>query len=161
MRAPAGGPTRTALIVWAVHRRLLTIVPDGLMGVVNPCRRCAARGGDARGRAHSPPAAGGGPPFQVPSATRRPPTRWSFRLVPNNPPPSSSELLGVVGEITFFAREGDDEKALELLRRDLPRAFYPAVEAAPYPGRSKGFGAALVRASAPLGEPIAKRPVYS
>jgi len=41
-----------------------------------------------------------------------------------------------------------------------PESFRPS-RAAPYPRRSKGFCAALVRASAPLEEPIAKRPVPS
>jgi FlaA1/EpsC-like NDP-sugar epimerase len=53
-----------------------------------------------------------------------------FRLVPKNPPPPS-DLLEVVGEMTFFAREGDDEKALGLLRRAVPN--YPAIESGTLP----------------------------
>ena len=52
-----------------------------------------------------------------------------FRLVPKNPP--SSDLLEVVEEMTYFAREGDDEKALGLLRRAVPN--YPVVESGAFP----------------------------
>jgi FlaA1/EpsC-like NDP-sugar epimerase len=52
-----------------------------------------------------------------------------FRLVPKNPP--SSGLLEAVGEMTFFAHEGDDEKTLNLLRRAVPN--YPAVESGTLP----------------------------
>jgi UDP-N-acetylglucosamine 4,6-dehydratase len=52
-----------------------------------------------------------------------------FRLVPKNPP--SSDLLELVGEMTFFAREGDDEKTLSLLRRAVPN--YPPVESGTLP----------------------------
>ncbi len=52
-----------------------------------------------------------------------------FSLVPKNPP--SSELLAVVEEMTYFAREGDDEKALGLLRRAVPN--YPVVESGAFP----------------------------
>jgi FlaA1/EpsC-like NDP-sugar epimerase len=52
-----------------------------------------------------------------------------FRLVPKNPP--SSGLLEAVGEMTFFAHEGDDEKTLNLLRRAVPH--YPAVESGTLP----------------------------
>ncbi len=72
-------------------------------------------------------------------------------------PPPSSDLLELVEEMTFFARE----KALGLLRRAVPRAFPAVLRVAPYPRYSKSFYAALVRPSAPLGEPIAKRPVSS
>ena len=51
-----------------------------------------------------------------------------FRLVPRSPP---SDLLEVLEEMTFFAREGDDEKALDLLRRAIPN--YPAVESGTLP----------------------------
>lgn len=47
-----------------------------------------------------------------------------FRLVPKEPP--SSDLLEVVEEITYFARQGDDENVLKLLRRVVPN--YPIVE---------------------------------
>jgi hypothetical protein len=92
--------------------------------------------------------------FRAPRDDR--PTRWALKLLPGTSPPSS-DLLELVGEMTFFARE----KALELLRRAVPRALPGPSRAAPYPRRSKGFCAALVRPSAPLGEPIAKRPVSS
>ena len=52
-----------------------------------------------------------------------------FRLVPKNPP--SSDLLEVVEEMTYFARDGDDEKALGLLRRAVPN--YPVVESGALP----------------------------
>jgi len=52
-----------------------------------------------------------------------------FRLVPKNPP--SSDLLEVVEEMAYFAREGDDEKALGLLRRAVPN--YPVVESGAFP----------------------------
>jgi FlaA1/EpsC-like NDP-sugar epimerase len=41
-----------------------------------------------------------------------------FRLLPKGPRPS--DLLEIAEEMTFLAREGDDEKTLELLRRVLP-----------------------------------------
>ncbi|MDX6380169.1 MAG: hypothetical protein QOI57_1193, partial [Rubrobacteraceae bacterium] len=41
-----------------------------------------------------------------------------FRLLSKNPRPS--DLLEIAEEMTFLAREGDDEKTLELLRRVLP-----------------------------------------
>ena len=41
-----------------------------------------------------------------------------FRLIPKNPP--SADLLEVAEEMAFFAREGDDDKALKLLRRNVP-----------------------------------------
>jgi O-antigen biosynthesis protein WbqV len=47
-----------------------------------------------------------------------------FRLLPKNPRPS--DLLEIAEEMTFLAREGDDEKTLELLRRVLPN--YTVVE---------------------------------
>ncbi|MBA4115461.1 MAG: polysaccharide biosynthesis protein [Rubrobacter sp.] len=53
-----------------------------------------------------------------------------FRLLPKNPPPSG--LLDTAEEMTFLAREGDDEKTLELLRRAVPN--YPIVESAAPPG---------------------------
>jgi hypothetical protein len=52
-----------------------------------------------------------------------------FRLVPKNPP--ASDVLEIVGEMTFFAREGDDEKTLNLLRRAVPN--YPPVESGTLP----------------------------
>ncbi len=52
-----------------------------------------------------------------------------FRLIPKYPP--SSELLEVAEEMTFFARAGDDEKVLELLRRAVPN--YPVVESGTIP----------------------------
>jgi hypothetical protein len=52
-----------------------------------------------------------------------------FRLIPKNSP--SFDLLEVVGDMTFFAREGDDEKALSLLRRTIPN--YPAIESGTLP----------------------------
>jgi FlaA1/EpsC-like NDP-sugar epimerase len=53
-----------------------------------------------------------------------------FRLLPKNPPPS--DLLDTAEEMTFLAREGDDEKTLELLRRVVPN--YPVVESGAAPG---------------------------
>jgi len=47
-----------------------------------------------------------------------------FRLIPKDP--ASSDPLEAAEEMTFFAREGEDEKALELLRRTVPN--YPVVE---------------------------------
>ena len=47
-----------------------------------------------------------------------------FRLVPKNPP--SSDLLEVAEEITYFARAGDEEKVLGLLRSSVPN--YRALE---------------------------------
>jgi O-antigen biosynthesis protein WbqV len=52
-----------------------------------------------------------------------------FRLVPKSPP--SSDLLEAMGEMIFFAQEGDDEKALDLLRRAVPN--YPTVESGTLP----------------------------
>jgi FlaA1/EpsC-like NDP-sugar epimerase len=52
-----------------------------------------------------------------------------FRLVPKNPP--SSDLLEDAEEMTFFAREGDDEKALKLLQHAVPN--YPAIESGATP----------------------------
>ena len=52
-----------------------------------------------------------------------------FRLIPKHP--HSSELLEVAEEMTFFARAGDDEKVLELLRRAVPN--YPVVESSTMP----------------------------
>jgi FlaA1/EpsC-like NDP-sugar epimerase len=52
-----------------------------------------------------------------------------FRLIPKHP--HSSELLEVAEEMTFFARAGDDEKVLELLRRAVPN--YPVVESGTIP----------------------------
>lgn len=52
-----------------------------------------------------------------------------FRLVPKNPP--SSDLLEVAEEMAYLAREGDDEKALKLLRRAVPN--YPVVESGALP----------------------------
>jgi len=52
-----------------------------------------------------------------------------FRLVPKNPP--SSDLLEASEEMTFFAREGDDEKAFKLLRHAVPN--YPAIESGAMP----------------------------
>ena len=52
-----------------------------------------------------------------------------FRLIPKNPP--SSDLLEVAEEMALFAREGEDEKALELLRRNVPN--YPVVESGTMP----------------------------
>lgn len=53
-----------------------------------------------------------------------------FRLVPKHPP--SSDLLGVAEEMAYLAREGDDEKALKLLRSAVPN--YPVVESGTLPG---------------------------
>ncbi len=63
---------------------------------------------------------------------RRAPTDHAmvFRLLPKNPPPS--DLLDAAEEMTFLARDGDDEKTLELLRRAVPN--YPVVESAAPPG---------------------------
>ena len=47
-----------------------------------------------------------------------------FRLIPKDP--ASSEILEVAEEMSFFARAGDDEKTLELLRRVVPN--YSVVE---------------------------------
>jgi FlaA1/EpsC-like NDP-sugar epimerase len=52
-----------------------------------------------------------------------------FRLLPKNPPPS--DLLEIAEEMTFIAREGDEEKALDLLRRTVPN--YPVVESGATP----------------------------
>jgi FlaA1/EpsC-like NDP-sugar epimerase len=52
-----------------------------------------------------------------------------FRLIPKDP--ASSDLLEAAEEMTFFAREGEDEKALELLRRTVPN--YPVVESGATP----------------------------
>jgi FlaA1/EpsC-like NDP-sugar epimerase len=52
-----------------------------------------------------------------------------FRLIPKDPP--SPDLLEVAEEMTFFARAGDDEKVLELLRRAVPN--YPIVESGTTP----------------------------
>jgi FlaA1/EpsC-like NDP-sugar epimerase len=52
-----------------------------------------------------------------------------FRLIPKEP--ASSELLEVAEEMTLFAHAGDDEKALELLRRAVPN--YPVVESGATP----------------------------
>jgi FlaA1/EpsC-like NDP-sugar epimerase len=52
-----------------------------------------------------------------------------FRLLPKSPP--SSGLLEVIGEMTFLAHEGDDEKTLDLLRRAVPN--YPTVESGTLP----------------------------
>ena len=67
-----------------------------------------------------------------------------FRLIPKDL--ASLDLLEAAEEMTFFACEGKDEKALELLRRTVPN--YPVVEsggAAPYPRRSKASTAARRR----------------
>ncbi len=65
---------------------------------------------------------------------RRAPTDHAmvFRLLPKNPP--ASDLLDTAEEMTFLAREGDDEKTLELLRRAVPN--YLVVESAAPPGMS-------------------------
>ncbi|MDQ3911985.1 MAG: polysaccharide biosynthesis protein [Actinomycetota bacterium] len=47
-----------------------------------------------------------------------------FRLIPKNPP--SRTLLEVVEEMTIFAREGDDEKIVDLLRGVVPN--YQTIE---------------------------------
>ena len=52
-----------------------------------------------------------------------------FRLIPKDP--SSPDILEVAEEMTFFAREGDDEKVLKLLRHTVPN--YPAVESGTMP----------------------------
>jgi FlaA1/EpsC-like NDP-sugar epimerase len=52
-----------------------------------------------------------------------------FRLLSKDPP--SSDLLEVAEEISFFARAGDDEKVLNLLRRSVPN--YPVVESGSIP----------------------------
>ncbi|MDQ3922462.1 MAG: polysaccharide biosynthesis protein [Actinomycetota bacterium] len=52
-----------------------------------------------------------------------------FRLVPKNPP--SADLLEAAEEMTFFARQGDDEKVLKLLRHAVPN--YPAIESGAMP----------------------------
>jgi FlaA1/EpsC-like NDP-sugar epimerase len=52
-----------------------------------------------------------------------------FRLLSRDPP--SSDLLEVAEEISFFARAGDDEKVLNLLRRSVPN--YPVVESGSMP----------------------------
>lgn len=52
-----------------------------------------------------------------------------FRLLPKNPPPS--DLLETAEEMTFLAREGGDEKTLDLLRRAVPN--YPVVESGAAP----------------------------
>jgi FlaA1/EpsC-like NDP-sugar epimerase len=52
-----------------------------------------------------------------------------FRLLPTNP--RAPDLLEMAEELTFFARESDDEKTLELLRRALPN--YPVVESSATP----------------------------
>ena len=52
-----------------------------------------------------------------------------FRLLSKDPP--SSDLLEVAEEISFFARAGDDEKVLGLLRRSVPN--YPVVESGSIP----------------------------
>jgi len=53
-----------------------------------------------------------------------------FRLLPKNPPPL--ELLDAAEEMAISAREGDDEKTLELLRCAVPN--YPIVESGAAPG---------------------------
>src|SRR5215204_5068621 len=52
-----------------------------------------------------------------------------FRLIPKDP--ASSDPLEAAEEMTFFAREGEDEKALELLRHTVPN--YPVVESGATP----------------------------
>src|SRR5919206_1838857 len=52
-----------------------------------------------------------------------------FRLLSKDPP--SSDLLEVAEEISFFARAGDDEKVLNLIRRSVPN--YPVVESGSIP----------------------------
>jgi FlaA1/EpsC-like NDP-sugar epimerase len=52
-----------------------------------------------------------------------------FRLIPRRPP--SSDLLKGAEEMTYYAREGDDERALELLRSAVPN--YPVVESGTVP----------------------------
>ena len=52
-----------------------------------------------------------------------------FRLIPKGSPPS--DLLEAAEEMAFLAREGDDEKTLELLRRAVPN--YPVVESGAAP----------------------------
>src|SRR5215207_6296661 len=61
-----------------------------------------------------------------PDATTHP---MVFRLISKDQ--ASSELLEVAEEMSFFAREGEDEKALELLRHTVPN--YPVVESGATP----------------------------
>jgi hypothetical protein len=63
--------------------------------------------------------------FRAPRDDR--PTRWALKLLPGTSPPSS-DLLELVGKMTFFARE----KALELLRRP-SRELYRPVESGSLP----------------------------